>query len=51
VRNEHKKTGRVNLIRHLLREVHPDGLKVEAPDPKIVFRYEPSALTDGRLAP
>jgi polyphosphate kinase 2 len=51
VRNDHKKRGRVNLIRHLLREVCPPKAKVEAPDPDVLFRFEPSALTDGRLEP
>jgi polyphosphate kinase 2 len=50
VRNEHKKSGRVNLIRHLLREAGAPDVKVEAPDPKIIFRFEPSALADGRLS-
>jgi polyphosphate kinase 2 len=49
VRNDDKKAGRVNLIRHLLREIGPPGMKVEAPDTEVVFRFEPSALTDGRL--
>ena len=52
VRNDHKKPGRLNLIRDLLHRVAPkDILKdVEKPDPKIVFPFEPAALEDGRLA-
>ena len=51
VRNNHKKRGRLNLIRHLLHATAPKAaLKgVEKPDPKVVFAFEPSALADGRL--
>ena len=52
VRNDHKKTGRVNLIRHLLHQIAPATLRaeVQAPDKDIVFPFEPEALKDGRLA-
>ena len=52
VRNDHKKAGRIALIRHLLHEVAPDPivLDVEKPDPDIVFTFEKEALKDGRLA-
>ena len=52
VRNDHKKTGRINLIRHLLHKVAPDHLAqdVDKPDTDIVFEFEPAALKDGRLA-
>jgi polyphosphate kinase 2 len=52
VRNDHKKRGRLNLIRHLLRQVAPSEIarEVEAPDPDVVFAFEPEALKDGRLA-
>jgi hypothetical protein len=51
VRNDHKKAGRVNLIRHLLRQIGAPELQVQPPDADVVFRFEPSALTDGRLEP
>ncbi len=52
VRNDHKKAGRTNLIRHLLHQVAPKHIaeEVGAPDPAIVFPFEPAALKDGRLA-
>jgi polyphosphate kinase 2 len=52
VRGDHKKPARLNIIRHLLGELAPAKLRkgVEAPDPAVLFRFEPSALTDGRLA-
>ena len=52
VRNDHKKRGRLNLIRDLLHRVAPkDVLKgIEEPDPAIVFPFEPAAIEDGRLA-
>jgi polyphosphate kinase 2 len=51
VRNDKKKTGRANLIRHLLHLMAPGDVldDVPAPDPKIVFSFEPKALEDGRL--
>ena len=52
VRNDHKKAGRLNLIRDLLRRVAPKDIAkdVEKPDPAVVFPFEPAALEDGRLA-
>jgi polyphosphate kinase 2 len=51
VRGDHKKPARLNILRWLLQAVAPDkmlkGLK--APDPEVIFRFDPSALTDGRL--
>jgi polyphosphate kinase 2 len=51
VRNDSKKRGRLALIRHLLREIAPAELAKAAgkPDADILFRFTPSALTDGRL--
>jgi len=53
VRNDRKRIGRANLIRHLLRATAPHEVveDVPAPDRKIVFPFEPEAITDGRLAP
>ncbi len=47
VRANHKKAARLALMRHLLVTI---GCKPDtAPDPAIVFPFEASALTDGRL--
>jgi polyphosphate kinase 2 len=53
VRNDHKKSGRLNLIRHLLHTTAPETIRRETPPPdrELVFGFEPEALTDGRLAP
>ncbi|AYV46107.1 polyphosphate kinase 2 [Caulobacter flavus] len=57
VKADHKKAARLNVIRWLLHAAAPKGaagrkiLKgVPEPDPEVIFRFEPSALTDGRLA-
>ena len=52
VRNDKKKPGRLALIRHLLGEIAPRKIarKTGKPDPEILFRFEPEALKDGRLA-
>ena len=51
VRNDHKKRGRLNVLRHLLQVIAAPGMsrKVGAPDPKVLFPFEPAAVTDGRL--
>ncbi len=53
VRADDKKSARLNIIRHLLHELAPGAVRkgVEAPDPHVVFRFEPAAIADGRLAP
>ena len=52
VRNDHKKQGRLNLIRHMLHTIAPAQIaaNVAAPDPDVVFTFTPDALQDGRLA-
>ena len=52
VRADKKKKARVAILRHLLRTVGPAEVAqdVKAPDPDILFAFEPAALTDGRLA-
>ena len=52
VRNDHKKPGRLALISHLLHQVAPASIAegVDRPDPDVLFRFEPEALKDGRLA-
>ena len=51
VRNDHKKRGRLNLIRHLLHQTAPKAVRdeVAAPDADVVFSFEATALKDGRL--
>jgi len=52
VRADHKKTARLNVIRHLLHALAPDKVRddIELPDPKVLFTFETAAITDGRLA-
>ncbi len=51
VKADHKKTARLNVIRHLVNTLAPSAIAktVEAPDPEVLFRFEIAALTDGRL--
>lgn len=53
VRADHKKTARLNVIRHILHVIKPPkmAMKVAKPDPDVLFSFEPSAIVDGRLAP
>jgi len=52
VRADHKKQARINTIRYLLKVLASRRVAkgVDAPDPKVVFEFEASALGDGRLA-
>ena len=52
VRNDHKKAGRLNLIRDLLHRVAPKDIRadIEHPEPDVVFPFEAEAIEDGRLA-
>ena len=51
VHTDHKKPMRLNVIRHLLHRLAPKHISadVPAPDPEILYRFEESALKDGRL--
>jgi polyphosphate kinase 2 len=51
VHTDRKKEARLNIARHLLKELAPPEIAdgVPPPDPQVVFPFEPSALTDGRL--
>jgi polyphosphate kinase 2 len=49
VLNDDKKTGRLNMIRHLLHEIGAPDVAVDKPDEEVVFRFTPDAVTDGRL--
>jgi polyphosphate kinase 2 len=52
VRADHKKRARPAVIEHLLRTLAPADVAqdVAAPDPDLLFAFEPEALKDGRLA-
>ena len=49
---DHKPALRRNLIRHVLRQAAPPEVTrgLDGPEPEALFRFEPAALTDGRLA-
>jgi len=51
VHTDKKTEARANIMRFLLKELAPKDVRkgVPDPDPDVVFRFEPSALTDGRL--
>jgi polyphosphate kinase 2 len=51
VHTDHKKEARLNIIRHLLHALAPSKIheQCSAPDPDILYKFEESALTDGRL--
>jgi polyphosphate kinase 2 len=52
VRADGKKSARIAIMRHLLRAVAPAAIAadVKAPDPDLLFAFEPAAIKDGRLA-
>lgn len=52
VRADHKKTARLNIMRHLVREADCPSLsvKVARPDSEVLFPFDKEALKDGRLA-
>lgn len=52
VRADHKKAARINIIRHLVHALAPRKIAktVDLPDPEVLFEFDPSALSDGRLA-
>ena len=52
VRSDHKTPARLAVIRHLVHALAPGSIakEVAAPDPKVLFPFELSALADGRLA-
>jgi polyphosphate kinase len=51
VHTDKKKRARSNIIRCLLKELAPHDVAkgVPAPNPDVVFPFEPAALSDGRL--
>jgi polyphosphate kinase 2 len=52
VRADHKKIARLNVMRWLLKSAAPKKVSkaLAEPDPAVIFRFTPEALTDGRLA-
>ena len=53
VKANHKKPARLAIIRHLIQRIAPAEIAaaIDPPDPKILFPYQPEAITDGRLDP
>jgi polyphosphate kinase 2 len=53
VHTDKKKKARLAVIRHLLHCLAPADIceRVDPPDPKVLFPFEPEALKDGRLEP
>ena len=51
VHTDHKKAARLNIIRHLLHVLAPHDIAhhIPPPDPQVLFKFEESALKDGRL--
>ena len=51
VRGDHKKKARLAILSHLVKTLAPPDIadEVDAPDPDVLFPFELSALTDGRL--
>jgi polyphosphate kinase 2 len=51
VHTDKKKRARLAIMRHLLKQLAPPKIAkaVEAPDPDVLFAFEPAALHDGRL--
>ena len=51
VHTDHKKEARLAVIRHILHAFAPAEVHehVPAPDPRVLYTFEASALTDGRL--
>ena len=52
VATDKKKRARLNVLRHLIGAIGaPEmSVKVERPDRDVCFRFDPAALTDGRMA-
>jgi polyphosphate kinase 2 len=52
VRADDKQAARLNILRHLLRQVAPAEIaaEVEDPDPAVLFSFDAAAIDDGRLA-
>lgn len=53
VHTDHKKEARLAAMRHILHTLAPEAIRgaFERPDAKVLYRFEPAALKDGRLEP
>jgi len=51
VHTDHKKEARLAVIRHILHTLAPKEIcdDYDQPDPKVLYRFEAAALSDGRL--
>lgn len=51
VHTDTKPLARIAILRHLLKALAPAEIadKIPAPDPGVLYRFEPAAITDGRL--
>ena len=51
VHTDHKKEARLAVMRHMLHHLAPSEIcdVHEHPDPRVLYRFEPAALSDGRL--
>jgi polyphosphate kinase 2 len=51
VHTDMKPLARIAILRHLLKALAPPEIadKIPAPDPGVLYRFEPAAITDGRL--
>jgi polyphosphate kinase 2 len=51
VHTDHKKEARLAVIRHMLHHLAPSEICSAhgRPDPRVLYRFEPAALKDGRL--
>ena len=51
VHTARKKQARLNVMRHILRQLAPKHIKDDVPpvDHTVLYKFEPAALTDGRL--
>ena len=51
VKADKKKKARIAILRHLVHALAPADIaaEVDAPDPDVLFAFEPAALKDGRL--
>jgi polyphosphate kinase len=51
VRADHKKRAHLAILSHLVRTLAPKDIarEVDAPDPDVLFPFELSLLTDGKL--
>ena len=51
VHTDKKKEARLNVLRHILRQLAPKHIRDDVPavDHAVLYKFEPAALADGRL--